>query len=56
MSQEHPDRLDRIDLAIQLRKAGNDIDFEDWDGLSDGQVYTKVGRLVTRIKGEDDEV
>ena len=35
--------LDRINFAINLREYGMDVDFEDWDGLSDYEILGLVG-------------
>jgi hypothetical protein len=51
--------LDRIKLAISLREQGMDVDFEEWDGLSDESVTRIVSIQVGlhhRNKGENNEV
>lgn len=36
--QEEAISLDRKGIASRLRERGIDVDFEDWDGLSDERV------------------
>jgi hypothetical protein len=43
--------LDRIKLAVQLRRAGVDVDIEDWDGMSDDHV-----RQVAQYTGLDPDI
>jgi hypothetical protein len=37
--------LDRVSLAIGLRRSGIHVDFEDWDGMSDDWVRQRVQYL-----------
>jgi hypothetical protein len=51
--------LDRIGLAVSLREQGIDVDFNDWDGLSDESVSRIASVLVDlayRNRGETDEI
>ncbi len=51
--------LDRVQLAISLRKQGLDVDFEDWDGLSDESV-SRIASVLVGLeysnRGDIDEV
>lgn len=39
-------KLDRREIAVELRKLGVDVDFEDWDGLDDNDVLGSIGTLA----------
>lgn len=48
--------LDRIELAVCLQRAGLDLNFEDWDGLTDDAVRQTVAHLGTQAGVERDPV
>lgn len=38
--------LDRREIAVELRKLGIDVDFEDWDGMDDNDILGSIGMLA----------
>jgi len=56
VQQEEVCRLDRIATAIALRGKGFDIDFEDWDGLSDESVLEIIIYLLDGSTSDMEEI
>lgn len=48
--------LDRKEIAVNLRRLGIDVDFEDWDGLDDNDVLGDIVTLATVHDFDMDEV
>lgn len=47
--------LNRKEIAIRLRQKSIDVDYEDWDGLSDEDVVERVWSIVFIRGGIDFE-